>query len=140
MPRCPDCSKFVSLETETEPEVDGLDVDDDGTVTCSVRIVNCCGECSAELTETTLELQDDCTAEVEEHLKPDAGGDTPEKGHTLSVEEVSSERTQRVEGKGRGAKTFYGASVDVLVKCECGWEHPLTLSDDCQASSMDEMN
>jgi hypothetical protein len=52
--RCPDCNKFVSLETQ-EPEVSDLQVEHNPpadkqsehtfTITGSVRIVRVCGEC-----------------------------------------------------------------------------------------------
>lgn len=42
--RCPDCNKFVSFDTDVEPDV-SLDVADDGGVSGSCRIVNACADC-----------------------------------------------------------------------------------------------
>lgn len=60
--------------------------------------------------------------------------------HELEIEEESSERTNRTEGKGRGRKTFYGASVEYRVNCSCkGFEFAGILEDDIQASGMDDL-
>jgi hypothetical protein len=40
MPRCPDCNKFASVSTDQEPEIDNLEVDEEGVVTATARIVN----------------------------------------------------------------------------------------------------
>lgn len=133
--RCPDCNKFVAFE-ENDPEVE-LDVDDDGMVTGTVRIVNACAECGSELKEATLDVE----GSVEEEIVK-CKGDPPdeEKDCPLSIEETSSGRTSRAEGKGRGTKTFYGAEVEYEVTCECGKiKVTKQWSDDVQASSMDEM-
>lgn len=135
--RCPDCNKFVSLDLN-DPEVDGaieVDVDyTDGTATgavkCEVHIVRVCGECSTELKEANLEL----TAEF---APPPKG----EKDHEFEAEEISVDSTERSTGKGRGLKSFYGAEVSFKVTCSCGcdFEYEGTMSDDIQASHMDEM-
>ena len=144
MPRCPDCNKFVSLDTDEEPEVEHLDTDDDGNVTATARIVNKCGECGTELREGTVELESDCTEEVITHLK-DAGIDTEVEGfdvgkvegHQLEVEEGDLGRDQ--EGGGRYAKSYYVALVGFTLKCSCGWEHEGELTGKIAASHMDEM-
>ena len=53
--RCPDCNKFVGNE-ENEPEVESVEVDDEGHVNAEVRIVNACAECGTDLTEATLSM------------------------------------------------------------------------------------
>lgn len=136
--RCDQCNKFVSFE-EDDPEVEDLEVDEDGSVTGTVRIVNTCAECGQELKEATLDI--DSRVDVPDGHKGE--------GHELTVEEAGSERTSRsgyykkgewVSAGGRYAKTYYGASVDYTVTCSCGnftaegqWE------DDVQASGMEEM-
>lgn len=65
--RCPDCSKFVSFDTDTEPEVDATEVDDEGHVTFDARIVNNCAECGTELTEYTFNVEVDLTDAVGAH-------------------------------------------------------------------------
>ena len=48
MARCPDCNKFVSLDSEQDPEV-SIDVDEEGHVTGSVQIANACEQCGTEM-------------------------------------------------------------------------------------------
>jgi hypothetical protein len=137
--RCPDCNKFVAFD-EADPEVDSLEISEDGAVTVGIRIVNTCADCGTELKEAMFELE-------EEAAIPDGHLD---EGHELMIQECGSERTQRsgyikkgvfVPAGGRYAKTFYGASVDYEITCSCGEMEPVqgTLMDDVQASSMDEM-
>jgi hypothetical protein len=136
--RCPDCNKFVAFD-EADPEVDSLEISEDGTVTAEVRIVNNCADCGSELKEATFQLEEQV--------------DIPEghsgEGHQLEIEEAGAERTQRsgyykkgefVSAGGRYAKTYYGASVSYEITCECGaLEISGTLEDDVQASGMDEL-
>ena len=138
--RCPDCNKFVSFD-EADPEVNTLEINEDGVVTAEVRIVNNCAECGTELKEATLEMEHDHSAECEEHK-----GD----GHELSVEESSSERDSRsgyfkkgvfTPAYGRYAKTLYSATVSYVITCSCSdeWKVEGDVSDEIQASHMDEM-
>jgi peptide subunit release factor 1 (eRF1) len=130
--RCPDCNKFAAFE-EADPEVEDIGVEQ-SAVTAHVRITNNCADCSLELKEATLEMDSDVIEELSQHEE--------QEGHTLTVEEDESERTMRVEGKGRGAKTFYGARLTYTVKCEkegCDFEHSGELTDDVQASAMEEV-
>ena len=134
MARCPDCNKFVSYEEEA-PEVE-LEVDAEGMVTGTVRIVNACGECGTELREATFEVDGPEYGLTAEQLAKHAG-----QGHSLEVEEQSSERTDRQEGKGRYAKKFYGYDLAFRVTCSCveGLKVEGSCNDDIQASSMDEL-
>lgn len=136
--RCPDCNKFVSFD-EADPEVDELEIDDDGQITCSVRITNTCAECGTELKEATLELEDEVA--VDGHSGDD---------HELQIIEAGTERTSRsgyykkgewVSAGGRYAKTYYGADVSYEVTCLCGKLEAITgsIGDDVQASGMEEM-
>lgn len=139
--RCPDCNKFVGFE-ENDPEIENLEVNEDGQVNASVRIVNSCAECSNELKEATFDL---------EWEPPDGVFDGHAgEGHELNVEENSSERTSRsgyfkkgvfVPAYGRYAKTFYGAEVEFSITCSCGKLELVTgsMTDDVQASGMDEL-
>jgi len=152
MARCAECNKFVSYD-QADPEVDNLEIEGN-TVSATIRIVNNCDQCGTELREATLEP----TIEVEipdEHI--DEGKEWCEtckepqwvlpdgthkcREHLLTVEEENSERTDRQEGKGRYAKTFYGATVFFSVGCSCGEMEVINgdLSDDIQASAMDEL-
>ncbi len=137
--RCPSCNKFVSFDTETEPEVD-VEIDEEGTVTGSVRIVNTCAECGEELKEASLELEVDLTEACAAHVNEEG-----EEKHSLSVDDDGSERTERSDGKpgtpSRYRRHFYGARVTVSVTCVCddNFEAVGTWEDDIQGSAMDEL-
>jgi RecJ-like exonuclease len=139
--RCPDCNKFVSFDTDTEPEVDDLEVDESGRVTGTVRIVNTCAECGAELKEATFDLEIDLVNECEDHVNEE-GKDSP---HSLEVESDSAERTEREDGKpgtpARYRRHYYGAEVRVTVTCDCdtAFKAEGEWSDDVQGSGMEEM-
>lgn len=142
--RCPDCQKFVSFDTDVEPDVD-LQVDDFGTVSGNCRIVNACADCGTELTSADFDIEVDFTDTVDDHKKA-----FPDKTHTLSVSGDAS-RTERSQTEGRNGKPltgparyrkhYYGATIDVTLECSCGeaLDHDSeTWSDDVQASGMDE--
>ncbi len=136
--RCPDCNKFVGLDTEAEPEVD-LDVDlETGEVTGSVRIMNACQDCGTELTEATFDVDEEFP-EAEEHLKKYADPDAGDEKHELEMEDALS-RDERSQGKGRGTRTFYGALGTITVKCSCNKSWSKDWSDEVQASHMDELS
>jgi hypothetical protein len=136
--RCGSCSKFVSFDTDQEPETDDLSVDEEGHVIGSVRIVNCCAECGDELKEASIDVED---AGVPEDLKTHLEKELPDEGsHDLELEVTSSERTERSEGQGRGRRTFYGAAINFSVTCSCDSEFTVdgSVSVEVQASSMEE--
>jgi len=134
--RCPDCNKFVPLNTDEDPEVDLYIDAGTGEVTGTVRIVNACQECGAELTEATFDVDLDFE-EAGDHISEQ----DPEKGDcTLELEEPEITRTEHQEGRGRGTKTFYGAEGDITVKCSCGKTWTKSWQDSSQASHMDQLN
>jgi hypothetical protein len=107
--QCPECHKFPAFDDSNDPEVNGLEVDEDGHVSASVRIVLTCAEDSTELKEATFDVEADVPSEFAEAHH---GND-----HELSVEEGSFEQTSRVETevKPRGYHAF--AAGDDLLKC-----------------------
>jgi hypothetical protein len=146
---------------QSDPEVDNIEVSQDGTVTCEVRIVLTCADCGTDLKESTLEMSAesafaehvaDCKLAAKDKAADKAdeaaekATDAPEtedegedEDHTPDVEETGTEATSRTEGKGRGTRTFYGAHVSWKVTCSCGeYAEEGEFSDDVQASSMDE--
>jgi hypothetical protein len=144
MPRCDSCNKFVSLDSESDPEVN-IDVSRDGDASGEVRIVNTCQECGQEMSETTFTLDVAAPDEVEEHLKTTVDG-----GHSLSVELVNASRTDRYVNKTpagkiiknpRYQKHMYGAEGTVQWTCTCDkeWGVEQDWSDEIQASSMDSL-
>jgi len=139
--RCPDCNKFVSFD-EQEPEVESIEINEDGGVAASVRIVNACADCGTELKEATLDMEwEPPDGTLKDHIGKD---------HELSVGENGCERTSRsgylkkgvfVSAFGRYAKTFYGAEVEFSITCSCGKLEAVegSMADDVQASGMDEL-
>lgn len=127
--RCPDCNKFVGLEFQ-DPEVNSIEIDAEGAITCECRIVRCCADCSQELKEATLDMQDE--------LPPDDVTAHTGEGHEFSIEEEGVDQVE--EGGGRYAKSYFGATVNYKVTCTCGkYEHTGELTDKVPASGMDEM-
>jgi hypothetical protein len=152
MARCPDCNKFVSLDSSQDPEVT-IDVDETGEVTCAFQIANACEQCGTEMftaqfdtsvsadgitrsedSKTLAEFLGECKAKVAE-------GETEDDEIDLEVDESDLERTDRYEGKGRGQRHYYGAKVGFTVKATFrGVTHEFegSVEDEIQASSMDQ--
>lgn len=120
MPRCPDCSRFVSVDGEQDADEQHLDVDpteSGGTVTAEVRLVLACADCSTELAETYLSIQEDF----------DAPGHDDE-GHELSVEVDGWERGDYYQATDRHGKPirnpryqrhYYTVQGQATVRCTC---------------------
>jgi len=134
MPRCPDCNKFVPIEIEEVNETEGLEVQFCGEegeayeITGEVRLVKLCEECGTELEE--------CLAEFQEEFD----GDDHERTNECELqdpEETSIEGTD--SGGGRYQKRMIGASVNVLVKCSCGWEEEVNITAEEAASYFDSL-
>ncbi len=143
--RCPDCNKFASMDF-SDPELEGdIDVDvvyeknaagvgvGSGTVKCEVHLTRVCADCGTDLKEANLEL--------EAEFDPPPPNDDPDTEHDFEATETDVSGTERYEGKGRGLKSFFGAEVSFTVKCSCGcgFEHEGTMTDEIQASHMDEL-
>lgn len=131
--RCDQCNKFAAYDDSNEPEVD-IDFNaESGDVSAQVRIYLTHDECGTELKEASFDFSETVPDEILAEHKGE--------GHELDAEEGNSELTTRSEGKGRYMKTFYGASVEVAVNCECSsepiWTH--CFEEDVQASHMDEL-
>jgi len=147
--RCPDCNKFASYDDSTEPELDELNVNQDGDVTSRVRVVLTHDECGTELKEYTFDL------EVDAQVFTNTAGDTFDleshqgEGHGIEVEsdgdiELTS-RTETVNARTgrpvnpRYARTFYGYRVGISLNCACGSSWHAEAEDEIAASQMDEM-
>lgn len=125
--RCPDCNKFVSYD-EPQVEQQSLDLEEDGTIRASYRVVLNCADCGNELKDTTLEMES--SVDLSDHQ-----GDT----HEVEIEEDSVEGVCE-PGSDRWSKTYYGASVTVVVTCSCGnLNASIEMSDKVSASEMDEL-
>ena len=149
MARCSSCNKFVGYDDSTEPETN-LEFTEEGSIVGNVRVSLTCAECGTDLKETSLEFEEDLSDQFAKHFedvgikKDKAGNDIPIEAE---FEEKGSELIVSTEGKGRGLKTYYGASIEYEVTCECevckknpdkAFSISDNLTDRCQASSMDE--
>jgi len=124
--RCPDCSKFVSLELQ-EPEENSAEFDPQtGTIEAEYRLVRNCADCGTELKETTISLSGE--VDVAEHQG---------EGHELTAE-FTAEATE--DGGGRYAKSYFGVSCICTVTCSCGeLDENVDMSDKVAASEMEEL-
>ena len=136
--RCPDCNKFVSYDDSTDPEVE-LEVDEEGSVTGTVRIVLTCADCSTELKDAEFEVDVDAQDFAEEHK-----GD----GHELSVEDNGISLVSRQESVNpktkkpipfRYRRSYYGAAGSIDVSCSCGGNQSFEWEEEVQASGMNEI-
>lgn len=145
--RCPDCNKFVSFDSDLDPEV-SIDVDADGMVSGTVRIVNACDQCGQELKEATFEIDVDLSEEMKTHIlgAKENGVDFDEHAPECQLE---ASRTDRMNNKTRGGKLItnyrymkhmYGAEGEIVLTCSCGEEVARQQwSDEVQGSGMDEL-
>lgn len=136
--RCPDCNKFVSFDTETDPEEESIDVTPQGEVSAVVRIVNMCQECGNYLKEATLEMEG--VAEIDHDAK------CKESELEVSVDNWSrTDRRQTTDRHGKPIKShryqrqYYGAEGTAHVVCACGASADVPLSGEVMASGMEEM-
>lgn len=126
--RCADCNKFVSLDTEVEPEPD---LSLDGTeVVGSVELYNSCPECGTELQSYNFDVNIDHSQEIEDHKKVcktrEPLSDDPDEileDLEFDVEADSAERTTHTEGTGKKKVTYFGVVTPYSVVCvNCGEE------------------
>lgn len=149
--RCPDCNKFVSLEMQ-DPEAPDAQVDDEGIVTGTVRIVRTCAECGTELKEATLEFEIDLSAALTEHRDAEGEDACPMKDDPTARVELQScdantyEDVERVDRHGkkitnpRYQKSLFGAEIEATIACSCGnGEFTGSETASVAASQMDEM-
>lgn len=110
--RCTDCTKFVGSELVVEAEdADVSEEQEELVVSGEVRLVLQCSECSGEL------------AESQQEYRETVGFGHKVEGCDGEVEIESTEATEmdRFDGKGRGAKHYYGADIVVVLGCnKCG--------------------
>lgn len=125
--RCESCAKFVSLENG-DPEVNDLDITSE-QVTCNVRLVRTCADCSGEMKEANLDLEDT----IDHPEIPKGEGDK----HEFDVEEDGAEVNE--SGGGRYKKNMIGVEVSYKAKCSCGWTHEGTLTGEEAAGSFEEL-
>lgn len=143
--RCGSCQKFVSFDTEVEPEEQAFDVTEDGTVDAEYRRVLTCADCGDELKETTLTLEAQVEPTGEEPKEP-----CKDDEHAWEQDgDPDVEATMRVQDKDRHGKqiksarymtTFYGVRISGDAKCsKCGQAGHYQAEDEAAASSFDEL-
>lgn len=138
--RCPDCNKFVSygeMEIEIDTEIDG------DTVTVSGTLILPCGNCGIQLKSLDVSDQIEITHDCQDGSAPLAPG---ADAYALdSAEGDPTERRQSTDAKGkpipvRYQKTYYGADIRVVVKCNrCAELIELSAAIEDQTSSFEEL-
>ena len=113
-----------------EPEIESLDIDDDGEITANLHIARNCAECGTTLKEATLELEGTPKEFADHDHRLENGG------HGFYAEEKSIETIEEIRRK----KSYFGARIVVEVSCSCneGVKYDLTLEKEIAASDMDE--
>lgn len=143
--RCPNCSKFVGMENG-DPEVNDVEVDNDGGVKVEVRLTRNCAECSTELKDATFNLEGTCEKLVEIFAAlTDAEKETAE----WEADEAECEVTE--SGGSRYAKNMIGVTANVTVRLSVEvvegekagervqkGEESIEMHDEMQASGFDE--
>mgnify|MGYP001574930305 FL=1 len=126
MNHCQSCTKFVSLEPG-EPEDNGIDTDEEGNISGSVRLSLVCADCGQDMAESEVTLEDN--VEVE-HKDGCTSSDLSLDDLTVSMED---------EGGGRFSRHLYYLEASFTVRCAtCGAEAEETLtSEKVAASSFD---
>lgn len=156
MARCPDCNKFVGVEQQEvedfEPDIE-VEVPvgrlQSGSVSGEVHLVLACVDCGTELSESNQDVEAEFTVEHDEDcealFKPDEAGvlqPLPEGSPPpeLEAEDVSVAIEDTFEGKGRGARHYYGASISMTITCPgCKGSAEVQTEVNEQASSFESM-
>ena len=143
--RCPDCNKFVSYDTDNEPEADDLSYDG-AMVTGDVRRELPCANCGTTLKSATFNME--IPVAVEGADKPchvEGEEDVAEHEWEVECEAETSDRTQTTDRNGKQIKSsrymtqYYGVVVNGDVKCSrCNISASFSGADEMPASSYDE--
>jgi hypothetical protein len=139
--KCPSCNKFAGLDMD-EPEIESEDFNaEEGTFIATVRILrrsSCCGE---EMKEARLEFEGQVPDEILQAHKEGEESESTEPGREAHELEAEFSADSLEEGGGRYAKSYFGANLEVTIRCRCQAEavHVVTLSEKVAASEMEEM-
>lgn len=146
MAQCPGCNKFASLDTQ-DPEVQSVDIDQNGTISGEVRIVRTSSCCGQEMKEANFEFEIEPTSEIADHIDVH---DQEGTKYALSVEEDGIEQTERmspgIDKKGkpipyRFRKTYIGFAATFMVNCDCdkAFTTSVQYDEDMAASEFEEL-
>lgn len=134
--RCPDCNKFVSYDTDVEPEeIDALELNSAGELTGEFRRVLTCQDCSQELKELTFSISE--SVEVPEGC---------EHEFEVSVHAEATTNIQATDMRGnpiknpRYMKTLYGIEFNGKATCSnCNCSVDINLTVEEAASNFEEL-
>lgn len=157
--RCNSCEKFVSYDTEVDPEENEEPTIEGLTFTASYRRVLTCADCGDELKGATIDFSVDLDT-----FKMPVGDDGEEQDATdeeiencggvadavhewemdvtatPTTETVTKDRHGKPIKSHRYMKTLYGVQVEGTAKCsKCGLVAVIDDTDSVQASGMDEL-
>lgn len=102
--RCPDCNRFVSLDTQepeeqTEPTVTNND-NGSATIAAEYTVDRNCGECSQQLKQGNIDF------EITVDLDPEKeAGDASHAEHSLSIDDVEVQMAEESYPKPREVKS-----------------------------------
>lgn len=134
--RCPDCNKFVSYDTDVEPEeIVALELDSAGELTGEFRRVLNCQGCSTELKEFTfsisesIEVPEGCDHEFELSV-----------GAESTTNILSTDRRGKPIKNPRYMKTLYGIEFSGKATCSnCNCSVDIDLAVEEAASNFEEL-
>ena len=130
MPRCEQCTKFVPIEVLGEVGLINLE---ETVLEAELILKKCCEECGNELEEWVEQLDYDLDEYHQDCKKEDLSE------YELVEEPYELDIDSRGLGRGRGRKTFYIGSAEVVVKCDCGWQGSVEVRTEAQASHFDPL-
>lgn len=140
MARCPDCNKFVSYDTDQDPEVEGEDASGT-TFTATVRRVLPCGDCGTELKEYTFDVDHDFADALDEAHEKCSRADEEYEWEVTGCIASTADGVRDTDRKGRKIRsarymtTLYGFELEVDLKCQrCQHEIAFPVKDEIEAS------
>jgi hypothetical protein len=127
-----------------DPEVQSLEIEEDGAIDAEVRLCLLCAECGEEMKESVFEFEDR-PAEIARHVLEHNEANTD---YELSIEEDETEASDRFQTKDRHGRTiknfryrrhFYSVELRATAHCSCGASFEVSFSDEVQASGMEDL-
>ena len=129
---CPSCNKFAGLEMQ-DPEVNDLSLEEE-TVTAEVRIYRNSACCNDEMKEYTFNTEQELPDVIVKKMEAIKAKD-PEA--EFEVEEGSVDQVE--EGGSRYKKSYYGYTLNAVIKHGDETLGEVELTDKVEASGMDEL-
>lgn len=130
--RCPDCNKFVGMENG-DPEIESIDVDEQGGIQAEVRATRVCADCGTELKEGRFSME----ATISDELRKAFDALTVEEKESVEWDSEDGETSANEGGGGRYAKNIITVEVSVVVILRVGEDG--TEKGRCEVSLTDSM-